>query len=351
MAPLVLGGELHPGKPIGGKAALALGVERTSIVDNQTLSAAQMARVRLARKLAPVDVMFAPTAEDWALGAVLHDIVQSTHPGFDGAFRANAPLRLLNVAELTLARIAPVKSVGEALSRHTWFSRALEIGRTDTKVSWWVGSQTFLGTEPPKRLQAWPDLRRVRVDRDVHKLADLPSHGSRVAPDKFASALTAFLGRTPLTDVATCARLFPLFQWSPASIALAGTRAGRTLAVRALADGVQVDVDAALGRATKALVAGRAVAPLVVSLGLLGERAMAAAQERVTRNEAPTGPSSQEDVAIARALGAWAAMQQIGVHGELFHEDERASLLAQLRPLAPETLVAPVAALVGPVAA
>lgn len=347
MAPVVIGGELRPGKPIGGKTALVMGDQR-SVVDNELLSRVQLARVRLARKIAPIDVVDAPTPHEWALGAVLHDIVQSTHPEWSGLFRASAPKRLLEIAALTLAAIPPPTTVADALSRHTWFSRVMEIGRTDTKVSWWTGSQTFLGTEPPKRLQAWPELRRVQIDKTVHPLYELPSHGGRTPGDRFASTLATFLGRTPLTDLATCARPSPAFTWSRETLSLLSTRAGRTLAVRALEHVSSPEVDAALGRATKPLVLARATHALVVVLGLLGERAMAAAEERLLKNEASVlGTNVSEDLAFGRGLGAWAAMQQIAVHGEAFSEHARAMLLGQLRVLAPEPMIAPVAALVG----
>ncbi len=346
MAPVVLGGEVRPGKPIGGKVALSMG-EARSVVDNELMSRSQLARVRIARKIAPIDVLLEPTIAEWALAAVLHDIVQSTHPEWSGLFRSSAPSRILELAGLTLERISAPASVGEALSRHSWFSRALEIGRTDTKVSWWVGSQTFLGTEPPKRLQAWPELRRVQIDKTVHPLCDLPSNGGRVRAELFATTLAAFMGRTPLTDLATCARPLPQFAWTRETLSLLATRAGRTLAVRALEQGNGPEIDAALGRATRPLVGARAVHALVVVLGLLGERAMAAAEERLLKNEAPLFSATPEDLSFGRALGAWAAMQQIAVHGEAFSQHARAALLGQLRVLAPEPMLASVATLIG----
>ncbi len=347
MAPVVLGGEVRPGKPIGGKVALMMGDQR-SVVDNELMSKAQLARVRIARKIAPIDVLLEPTVAEWALAAVLHDIVQSTHPEWSGLFRSRAPTRILEMAALTLARIPPPQSVGDALSRHSWFSRAFDIGRTDTKVSWWTGSQIFLGTEPPKRLQAWPELRRVQVDKTVHPLCDLPSNGGRVRAEVFATTLAAFMSRTPLTDLATCARPLPQFTWTKESLSFLATRAGRTLAVRALEQGNASEIDTALGRATKPLVGARAVHALVVVLGLLGERAMAAAEERLLKNEAPVfGANVPADLAFGRALGAWAAMQQIAAHGEAFSQHARAALLGQLRVLAPEPLIASVATLIG----
>jgi hypothetical protein len=125
MAPLVLGGELRPGRPIGGKAALTLGIERT-VTDVDLASHVELARIRVARQLAPIDHLPGPDAEEWALAAVLHDLVQAAHPDWRGLLRSSTgPARLLQLAELTLDRVGPVSNVREALGRHTWFSRLL----------------------------------------------------------------------------------------------------------------------------------------------------------------------------------------------------------------------------------
>src|SRR5262245_20596200 len=94
LAPLVLGGTTIPGKPIGGKNALSIGDRPPS--DASTLSHVDLARVRIARRIAPVDRFEqAPTAAEWVIAAVLHDLVQSTHPGFDAVFRRSGPKRIL----------------------------------------------------------------------------------------------------------------------------------------------------------------------------------------------------------------------------------------------------------------
>src|ERR1019366_7237296 len=76
LAPLVIGGEMTPGKPIGGRAALAMGRERV-LANPELASHVQLGRNRAARKLVPVDRMEEPTEAEWALGAALHDVVQA----------------------------------------------------------------------------------------------------------------------------------------------------------------------------------------------------------------------------------------------------------------------------------
>ena len=336
LAPLVVGGEMTPSKPIGGRSALAVGHER--VIANAELSShVQLGRCRAARKLAPVDRVESPTVAEWALGAVLHDLVQATHPGLRSAFRRQTPTRILALAEATLACIPAPTSIGEALSRHTWFARVFEIARTDTVVRWWVGSQTFLGTTPPSRLTAWPELRRVNIERTPRPLMDLPATAGALDDAAFGHTLSAFLAKTPLTDIATAHRTSPAFQWTSASLGLVGARSGRTLATRALSLGPQNQVDAALGRATLQLFKAQSWQAAMVALELLGERALAEAETNAGTTDKPLAPSeSADDGSFARAAGALVARQTIATRGDAFSEAERGRLLAsssRARPL------------------
>ncbi len=252
IAPLILGGELVPGKILGAKKALAMGASRS--VTNIDLAAhVDLARIRIARKLAPIDRIAPLTAPEWALAACLHDIVQSTHPGLTGIFRSNASERILRLVNLALDRIPFPKNAHDALSRHTIFSRALEIGRTDTRVSWWTGHATFRGSEPPPRLLAWPEVRRVHVDRTVHSLSDLPAETKDIDLPLFRDTLRRFISMSPITDLATANRTEIQFAWSASTLALAASPVGRTLATRAIRAGSLPQKIAALDHATREL--------------------------------------------------------------------------------------------------
>lgn len=334
LAPLVVGGTMQPGKLFGGKNALVIGEGRAP-TDADLLSRTNLARVRVARKLAPVDVFTPePSGAEWALAAVLHDLVQTTHPGFDAAFRRGTPRRILDVLELTLARIPVAANVGEALSRHTWFSRMFELARTDVDVRWWTGSQRFLGTEPPRRLTAWSQLRRVSQTRTARPLMDLPASGAAVDATRFAAVTEAFLRRTPLTDLATLDRALPVFAWSHETLGVCATHAGRTLALRALGLLAPDAVDAALGRATRTLFSAGAVRALVVAVDLLRDRALAAAQARLDQADPEPLDLGDSDAGFAIGVGALAASHWIAQTGGGFGEGDRRDLLAVLAPAA-----------------
>ncbi|HEX8794395.1 MAG TPA: hypothetical protein VF765_25800 [Polyangiaceae bacterium] len=326
MGPLVLGGALRPGHAIGARAALALGGDGTMDgLDASLFDRVQTARVRRARMLTPVDTVDLPAPPEWAMAAALHDVLQSANPSLDAALRRKAAARILELAHQTLERVPPPAHAGDALSRHTWFARVLDVAREDTSVSWWTGSRVFRGVPPPGRLKAWPNLRRVNVVTTPRPLLELEPLA--VDREKLAEAVTLLLARTPLTDLATCARTAPPFAWSEGTLALVGTRAGRTLALRALARVAVTWVDVALGRATRELLTHKR-ATAAPAIALLAERTLALAQT------APGSLGGRPDGAFARGLGAAAALRMLRAEDSEWPEDERRRLIRVLESAA-----------------
>ena len=325
MAPLVLGGPVRPGHAIGARVALALGEGERTTIDPDLEHDVQQERVRRARRLAPIDTLTSATQAEWALAAALHDLLQAANPTFDAALRRSSAVRILELARDAIERVPEPANVREALSRHTWFARVLDVARTDTKVSWWVGSQTYLGVDPPKRLQAWPELRRVSVVATPHALLELAPLA--VDRSRLTDAMARLLTRTPLTELATCTRETPPFAWGEAALALVATRPGRTLVLRALARLPGGDVDVALGRATRELLATRrgAAAPAVT---LLAERSLGEAEGHLEKTRGPG--AGRPEAAFARGLGAAAAVWLLEAHGAAWPEDERRRLLGAL---------------------
>jgi hypothetical protein len=306
LAPVVLGGAVRPIHAIGVRAALAFDGPPP---DSPLAALVRAARVRAARRVVPVDSVSAPGPAEWALAAALNDIFQSVSPAFATPLRRGIARRILGAAEAILDRTAAAKTAGEALARHSWFGRVFELRRTDTTVSSWVGAQTFAGSEPPARLRAWPEVRRVTVTKIRGTLFDLAPLA--VPRDRVVRAMVSFLSRSPLTDLATCARSEPAFAWSPSTIGLLAEPVGRRLALRALALLPADAADASLGRATRAL--DRRDGPAMAHvLRLLGERALGS----VSSPDAPSGgPSPASDTVFARTLGAFAARAQLEDEG------------------------------------
>ena len=343
--PSVVGGEVKPGRPIGTRIALALGprpgaespeyVVDRRLGDIDLVAHVELARVRIARKLLPLDRLPEPSWPEWAMAAALHDLVQSTHPGWNSALRRGGPRRLLTMVEATMERVPLPANLGESVARHTWFSRMLDLARVDSKVSWWTGHALYRGTPPPQRLTAWPELRQVHVERTSHRLTELPDEGSAVSPFAFASAVRALLRATPLTDLATASRVAtptqPAFVWSPSTLGLVASPAGRTLALRALGTQPRDLVDDALGRATLQLLQGRAGAAAHVAADLLRERALAWAESSLSAPDEALGRSGgTAEGRFARAAGARMALTWLGEAARTFADHERRELVRLL---------------------
>jgi hypothetical protein len=318
MAPLVLGGDIRPGHAIGSLAALALGSGREP-ADRELAVLVEIGRVRRSRRLAAVDAMPGPSAAEWALAAAFHDILQSANPWFYAALRRDAAPVILERARETLERIAAPASVGEALSRHSWFDRVMEVTRADTRVTFWAGYRTFRGVAPPTRLVRWARLRRVSVTRTPVRVLDLGPLA--VEREHLRDAVHSLLARTPLTDLATCTRDAPSFEWQKATLSLLAARGGRTLALRALDRLDPGQVEAALGRATRHLLCGELRSLAAPAIALLGERTLAESL-RCASGRTPSDDGG-EDSRFARALGAVAAERELATGGDVLTTPER----------------------------
>jgi hypothetical protein len=282
IGPLVLGGEVAPVHAIGARVACAMGARRPA--DVSLAARVASARVRRARTLVPVDAVadFAP--DDWKLAAAWHDLLHATNPGFCTPFRRGAAERILESAVAILDRTPNPATVREALSRHSWMARILDVHRTDTEVSWWSETRRFLGREPPVRLRAWPSLRRVSVVRTRRAVLDLDPIA--VERGAWTSAFASLLTRSPLTDLETCTRAAPAFAWTEATLALMAVPAGRRLGLRALERNSAPEVDAVLRRATRALSADGPASSVDPALSILRDRALA---RGIVEDEAQVG--------------------------------------------------------------
>lgn len=257
--PLVLGGPMSLARPFG-QTALTVG-QNERILDPDLRTNVDVARVRRARLLAPVDVLPELNEFDWAIAALLNDLLQVTNHHLGGVFTRSRYGTLIRTILDTSGRIPYPRDVGEALTRHATFARVMELIRTDTTVTWWTGSARFRGEEPPARLTAWRNLRRVQVDSERVSLAHMVDDLGPV--NDFHQGLAAWLRLSPLTDIATMTRDAPAFAWSPPTIALIAVPAGRTLVFRALTrtktDVVTTMLNQARGKLPPELAAQQAV--------------------------------------------------------------------------------------------
>lgn len=269
LGPLVLGGPLRPVRPLGATLGLSLG-RGLEVPDADLRSQLDVARVRRARLLAPLDVLPPPGADDFALTAGVNDLLAATHHDLVGVFRRERPRRVLAGVVTLAGQLGGPRDALSALSRHATLARLFELVRVDRTVSWWAGHTKLRGEAPPARLLAWRGLRRVQVHEARVGLDEMASDRPEVPAELYDEAIEALLSCSPLTDVASAARPRPVFRWSRTSLALIASPAGALLAERAARRGGEA-ARGALEQATRALPAGHArelALSLVARLGV-----------------------------------------------------------------------------------
>ncbi|HEY4117125.1 MAG TPA: hypothetical protein VGM56_04695 [Byssovorax sp.] len=263
LGPLVLGGELHLTRPFGATLALKFAKGR-ELANLELRLALDVARVRRARLLAPVDTVKPVDASSFALVAALNDLLQATNHELAGPLTRGRHRRLVANVVAVCERVPPPRDVGSALARHATFARTLDVVRTDSTVAWWTGSARFRGQPAPPRLLAWPSLRQVTVDSRKVTLGSMAAGIGALSADEFEAALALWLTRSPLTDIATATRATPQFAWSASTLALIAVAPGRSLAYRAMARQPGPAAMAVLARAAKGIPDARAAARRLV---------------------------------------------------------------------------------------
>jgi hypothetical protein len=172
---------------------------------------------------------------------------------------------LLEATAEALEAIPPPATVRAAILRHAWLGELPHVALARTEVRWWVGGASFVGREPPKRLLAWPEVRRVRKDTrsvEVLRVMELFADRPEVAglAELHARAFSAFFAATPLTDLALAGRISPPFSWRETHGKLAASAAGARVARRAIGLGEE---RGKFAREVIAQAAGDAAATLV----------------------------------------------------------------------------------------
>ena len=110
------------------------------------------------------DVTPAPFDEDAAtLLYAAHELFATTHPQAT-SFYARTHL-FAKAATSAVAALPRTMDPGRLVTRHLVVRRIFRTLRTDVHVKWWTGNASFYGDEPPRRLTAWPGLRRVQQSR------------------------------------------------------------------------------------------------------------------------------------------------------------------------------------------
>jgi hypothetical protein len=246
LLPLVRGGALRVGRPLGPRAVgrvldLVASASRDPADDEaEPIAMLAAGRRAVAGRILPVGA--APPLDEVTvrLGAALHDLLALAHPDLMGPGIARRQEQIALCA-LELASVGSPSSAREAVNRHSLLSRIPEILRVDRTVRFWLGHRTFVGRTPPGRIMALPSLRRVRVDRASRswlREIGIPAVGRRAfLALNVASPLGEALDPLRLDPPLGWGRILPVLRFAPVARAVAGSavelgidRAGDALA-------------------------------------------------------------------------------------------------------------------------
>jgi len=224
LLPLMRGGPVRLVEPLGEARAVELS---RALAGTRLFEEVDELRLEAARRWAPVDDLGDVAGDEWLLVAALNDLLQLTNPALG---RERTRKKLARLVTRVIERAGPPGTVRAALSRHALFARVVELARVDTDVSWWTGSDKFVGHSPPERLLLWPNLRRVQRHEERVRLSDM-------APPRaveFDPLLERWLLATPLTTLGTSQKSGVPFRWTGSVLGLTHAPAGRRLALRVL---------------------------------------------------------------------------------------------------------------------
>jgi hypothetical protein len=209
LLPLVSGGPIRVTDPLDADDLSNLA--RIELLDDDKL---RQAREQVAAEITLSPPDFDLDTETLALTVALYDALWLSHP----EAKDRSPRRLERVARFAekCTQVPPARTRETILARHTLLHHLFRISRTDRRVRFWVGSRTFLGREPPKRLLRWRDIRRVRVEE-----ARRNWYRETEAPEAVRGIVRKLLAASPLTDVIASGRVEP-----PPSLAAIAACAG-----------------------------------------------------------------------------------------------------------------------------
>lgn len=237
LLPIVRGGAVHVGRPLGLDAVARLIREPLSALEEAAREKLAACRTTSATRVAPV-VSAPPFDETTArLGAALHDLLALGHPELGGT-RSRRTERVA-AAALELASIGAPTSAREAVNRHSLLARLPEIVRVDRTVHFWLGRQTFVGRQPPPRVTALPALRRVRIEQTTRSW--LREIGIPVVGKQAFLALNV---ASPLGEALDPLRLEPPIAWGRILPVLRFPTLARVVAGQAVVSGVDRSGDA-----------------------------------------------------------------------------------------------------------
>lgn len=171
------------------------------------------------------------------LTVAVHNLLALGHPAL-----ATAPARVRDhIIEYSaeLAGLGPPLGPVAAVNRHTLLARLPELERHEHEVRNWLGTRTFVGREPPKRVLLWRRLRRVQVAHQQKRwLRDVG------VPNDARRLWEALCVANPLLEALEPGRLDPPLSWDRLLEILRFAPLARAVGAHLIGQGLEASAEA-----------------------------------------------------------------------------------------------------------
>jgi hypothetical protein len=226
--PLVRGGHVHVGAPIRQEELLEF--ERQMAEASESVLAVDDARIAAVASLVVRAPPLVVDQDDLCLAAALHNLLFLEHPAIDSWMVMGRRIDRVREAARRFASRPPADDAYRLLARHSLLHNLFRLSRSDVMISWWTGSATYYGQQPPARLRRWRGLRRVHEDVTVARYQDLLGD-----PD-VEPVIAQLLRLSPLTDLLSQPRKGPPLDWAHAVSVLRYPELARAVAYHAISE-------------------------------------------------------------------------------------------------------------------
>ena len=225
--PLVAGGEVAIGKPIGGAEFEEM--SRNLAHASVPIVAIDEARTEVVSTLVVRPPSFVFDVDELALVASVHNLLFLAHPRADGWMVTDSAKRRVLEGAYAFASRPLTTSRVRNLARHGLLHNLFDLSRKDVTLRWWTGSAAFVGQAPPTRLRRWQSVRRVREEVEVASFQDL------LGEPEIAPVLITLLRRSPITQLFTIDQDGPRLHWEDAAFLLRDAEICRAIAYKTVA--------------------------------------------------------------------------------------------------------------------
>jgi hypothetical protein len=226
--PLVAGGDAHVARPLSV-------ADLTRYEEELPHSSIEVVAIDEARTTVLSELVVRPPSlvfdmDELCLAAAVHNLLFLVHPAAEGWALSQSARNKVIATSQQLASRSRSSSRLRVMARHGLLHAFFDLSRTDVKMSWWTGSASFVGQEPPRRLSRWPGVRRVERSESHAGFTELFT-AVDVTP-----VVAALVRRTPLTHLLSIRSKGPPLHWEDAVCVLRDAELARAVAYRTLAE-------------------------------------------------------------------------------------------------------------------